>query len=549
MTDLPKRPCYDSTYCDYVYNCGGTTYPFSCDPDTNPSTNAPIANVPPDKCPSGMQEGYCFGSDPYYCSGIYQTCDPKLGIKCQIGINNPAVNYYGEHIGCNVETDSPCLEFESYQPCQDTCWNLGGSNEVENVCASLFTDQLSCNSMKYFCKWNSSTHKCGTLINTDPWTIFKKNGPKDPTGNPSALSTETVNGKWTLNCAQSSWSSTDIDSYAESVRTCCLDKNDGSNKVCVTTPRCQFVKSTCECGFKDISFYGNPNYQSSPTSPKHPLFICDETQTTVTTSSGTKVEKGYCTWCKGSMLKDFDYRMWLINNGRIAPGMDIRDSIAWGTEASCNNRCTDYNFCEKTDSESLWNKCIWDKSSGVYGIDPTTATDFSKGFCYAWNNVNDCITAASGNMYKINLCNDMEKYKNLCETELQTTISTKNELAAIKVNTNGGTAEALACSEGSTWKHTCSKSLNNSGGGSYAENYVCGWCPNLQNEANTDSCSTDGPTVAPTSSPVSNSGNMWYSILSSDYQTAIQILTGIIFGIVIFLIAIILIGLKITGKI
>jgi hypothetical protein len=499
--DLQIVNCYDSTNCKDIFNCAPNSSSFSC---PNPNPNG-ILNEP--ACPSGTNHLYCYGSDPNYCSGIIQQCDPNNGLYCKPTISNPAVNYFGAKLGCDVKTDPSCMEFENFEQCQTDCWDLGGSSEVYYACGSQFKDSDSCNAMKYFCKWNDAEKVCKN-VKDDPWSLFQSGLQSG--GAPAKIFTENVNG-YTLNCAQSSWSSNQVTSYADTVRTCCISK-PGTQKKCITTPRCQFVETTCECGFKDIDFNGNPSYNSIPSNPKNPWFICEDTEQSLTVNDNSFVQKGYCTWCKGSQLKNFDYRNWLINNNKLLQGEDIRDSIAWGIPNDCKNRCSNYNKCETNESEKQWNDCIWKHSGGTIGIDPNNTigfNDFTKGFCFSSN----CLANAKTQV-EISECNLLNTLKNTCEAELAPQVSTINELSPITVNDN--IVMAVPCSEGTNWFHSCTKSGNIT----YAQNYACGWCDNLQNDGN--SCTNTS----------SQTENKWYSSIGNNQTTAIiAIIFIILFGI------------------
>jgi hypothetical protein len=503
--DLQQINCYDSTNCKEISNCAPTSSPFTCNVSTNQSDLI--------SCPTGQTQSYCYGNNSNFCSGIYQECDPNKGYFCQPQVSNPASNYFGDKLGCNIKTDPGCLEFESFSPCQDSCWDLGGSSEVHEMCKAQFKDSDSCNEMKYFCKWNDSNNSCDA-IKRDPWLEFSEKGPQTA-GNPSSVFTENLNSGHTLNCAQSSWSSTQMTSYADQIRTCCI--NAPGSKKCITTPRCQFVENTCECGFKDISSSGNPSYTSpnspNPTNKQKPWFMCSDTTQALAVNSNSYVKSGYCTWCKGSQLKDFDYKEWLIKLGKLPGGTNIRTNISWGTPDMCNNRCSEYNKCEIDKSESAFNQCIWEKSNHALGVDPNNPeSDLSKGFCYS----NDCIKNAK-TQQEIDMCNTYETLKNECETQLN--LSTKNRLTILGINDNG--PQSAPCTEGSTWQHSCVKNNNFT----KASNFVCGWCENLQSQG--PECSTSSPTNSPTNSPTSSQN--WYSPFGvKDEQSGIALLLAII---------------------
>jgi hypothetical protein len=439
------------------------------------------------------------------------------------------LNYFSEYLGCDIKNDPGCLEFENNSVCQETCWKSGGSEEIDKMCKFKFTDQNSCNAMKYFCKWDTFKHSCGA-VKDDPWTLFTNNAPQSA-GAPKAIFSENVNG-YTLNCAQSSWSSTDVTSYAPTVRTCCI--NSRTNKACITTPRCQFVETTCECGFKDIDPLKNPSYTATnsindPNSVKQPWFICEDTQQSVIVNKNIFTKKGYCTWCKGTQLKDFDYREWLINN-QLGQGEDIRYSNAWGTTDNCSNRCSNYNKCENNNSETLWNECIWRNSEGAFGVDPSIG-DLSKGFCYSDNCLENATTQAEKDK-----CNTLGNLKNVCENELANVVSTKNQLYPI--TTNGG-IPTERCTEGTSWNHSCLQ-LN---GTVHAENYACGWCPNLQNDWSDNPCPTAAPTIIPTIVPQSN----WFSPLSV-FGVTDQTSGGIAIFLILLISVLLIVGFALFGE-
>lgn len=456
-TDLPKIPCFDSTFCKDIYNCAPNSSIYDCPIQSQNSANSPSCGSP------NLIRNPCFGSDSSYCSGILQECDPAKGYYCKPGTTNPAVNYFSEYLGCDVLNDPGCMEFDKDMLCQNDCWDLGGKIEVKHACESLFSDKNNCNSMKYFCEWNDFTNKC-TSTKDDPWNNFLK-GPS--TNNyPKLIFTETINGN-KLNCAQSSWSSNQITSYAHNIRTCCID---GTDK-CITTPRCQFVENTCDCGFKDISYSNNPTYNENSSNNendvKYPYFICQDVQQNIATNDQSIVKKGYCTWCKGTQLHNFDYRNWLISNEILSPGSNVRNSDAWGTSDNCVNRCSNYNKCENDQSEKLWNECIWRNSNGKHGINPEAVvnSNYSRGFCYN----KQCTNNNNGE------CKELNELKNVCESELYDKVITLNQLYPITVNDG---IPSPRCTNGTTWTHNCT--VNNST--KIAENYACGWCPNLQND-------------------------------------------------------------------
>lgn len=497
--DLQKVPCYNSDFCKEAYNCSPTDSNYYCSIDNpRPPLTDPLDSSQNlcNYADSTIKPSRCMGANKDYCSGIVSECTVSDKYFCKAGATNPAVNFYDEKIGCDVLKDPRCLEFENFPQCQTDCWGLGGNKEVDEVCKSQFTTQSSCDSMKYFCKWNGATCRA---VSEDPIKLFQAKGTQP-------VFSENV-GDYNLKCAQSSWSSDSVTTYADGVKTCCVTGPDITGKKCVTTPRCQFVTNTCDCGFKDIKYERNPSYNEKVGGvggggggAKKPLFMCSDIQQMTNINGFTSVQNGYCTWCKGSQLTNYDPKKWATDNLVFPKGGVIRENIEWGTRTDCTNRCSNYNKCEIKDSEKLWNSCMWKHSSGTIGVNPNGG-DLSKGSCISSTCTQDAV-----NQEDINKCNEIKRISRICETELAAVVSTKNSGSAVDPNTF--VPYQNSCTEGTIWNHSCSVGNN----GSVVQNYACGWCPSMINET---SCKP--VVVAPT---------YWYSPLSvfgvNDEQTAIS---------------------------
>ena len=104
MANLPVIPCYNSTYCNNIFNCGSSTSVSECR-IPNPST---MSDTPHVSCPINESQSPCFGKNPYYCSGINMIC-PDNNVNCVLGEGNPQLTIYGNLIGCDVTTDPNCI--------------------------------------------------------------------------------------------------------------------------------------------------------------------------------------------------------------------------------------------------------------------------------------------------------------------------------------------------------------------------------------------------------------------------------------------------------
>lgn len=449
MGDLPQIPCYDSTECKEIFNCGGITGDLKCDEPTPSSGKV--------NCPSGTEEGYCFGNNSDFCSGVLQFCPGPMesgeSFKCE-NVSNPTRTIFQDLMGCDALNDPNCLEFtnamDQFSGCQDECWDLGGKEEIDNKCAILFeNDEVGCNSMQYFCKWDNSENKCVSSTSTlDPWDRFKKDFNILPaqessftnytveikpsgqcqTIGPLCREVEGLGETWNLKCSRSSWDSTKMTSFSEKDHICCLNR-PGEDKKCIATPRCQFVENTCDCGSKDVD-------------GKSPKFMCADNL--------NNVKNGYCTWCKGQQKENFDFNF----------EEDSKKIIEWGTSDNCTNRCSNFNECEVDDSEVEWNKCVWEVSENTMGVDPELVVDdpslLKKGFCFDPNSP------------------EQENVRKTCENLLFEKYATRNQNnvrnPANRTITPFGIQKA-------NWIHTCNQQSSSE---SVARNYVCTWCPSLQ---------------------------------------------------------------------
>jgi hypothetical protein len=419
--DIEFKPCYDSSECNGIYNCGGASGAFSC----------PTASSGKKNCPTGLNEGICWGNDPNYCSGIFKTCDFNK-YNCS-NETNPAYNSIGQLLGCNADGEN-CLEFKRSNDygCSEDCWELGGRREVHNKCKNF--DKPTCDAFDYFCSWNGRSCEAVNLspnknfkikYGFDPPKLYSINIQSSDQCEDTDYLCKTVSvpnrETWTLNCSQSSSNSKKVTSYDTSDHICCLNK--GNQKICINTPKCQFVSTTCECGLKNIG-------------ESKPVYLCAANY-----NSGAS---GYCTWCKGHHVESSN-KEWMNEDG------------------TCNNRCTNYNECEVIDSEIQWNRCIWTESNGLVGVDPNIA-------------INRELIQKNGLCTNTRLTNDeKQNIINSCEIQLMDKIVSQNKndvhdpfIGPVSKGTKVG-----------YWNHICNNNR------SY--NYACTWCKSLQSTINNSS--------------------------------------------------------------
>jgi hypothetical protein len=487
--------------------------------------------------------GTCIlGSDPEYCSGILKECDTDT-YDCNTNITNPGeADCANCFLGCPINDstglrDPDCMEFQRYNdkisPCGDICWSNGASIEIDNKCKSMFSDENSCNAMRFFCQWDSDDNECrkiafDNLEDPDPKSFYKetfgKNLPQSPViinvknECPGGLhDTDCIqldipeDFKWTLKCAQSSWSSTERTSYAEHALTCCLercDKHGICDKDCLATPRCQYVEESCDCGFKDVS--------SGKIDDER--FMCSMIQ-------NNNLEKGfgYCTWCQGQVTDSNWSPLIGVSAHQNDPSKLTSEKIEWyengeNGEKECSNRCSNFNQCEVFDSEYLWNICAWDLSqcsklseescnimthfcdwsvddnicvknpntdTHLLGVDPDSVTNqedlrvkrpdsIGKPFCLK----NSCVEDCKGAGPCIQLCSLKEDVMRECQTILPGSY-TKDLVS------NPGSADiSVTCEKAFGWTNMCldtnrgSEEISSPDPISY--NFLCDWCPSVQ---------------------------------------------------------------------
>lgn len=492
-SDLPIIPCYVDNNCGLNFNCGDSP---------NCGGNESLKICPTD---STEFESKCYGSNPEYCQGILSVCDSSFGsatngsddssgLYCDEDSNDQqnrgAVNSNGENMGCNIEETafppdyqhlqgsfSPCMEFNNNNDknidISTPCWQSGGFDIVKNQCEQKIGNRKNeCIAMGYFCEWDPTQSLCtlpSTRKNITPLQNYKnKYGTLPPKIYTKHYSD--TDGIY-VNSSQSAWDSKKQTSYDVHQRIDCVKNINNSEKICITTPRCQLVDSTCECGSRPLVALPqeeSPPLGALPQEDSDLLFMCSKLEYNNVDTSGNigniNAGIGYVTWCKGHQSnKEYvvpvDRYKTLISMDRgIIP--ITRDVIDWNTDnGSCNNRCTNYNECESNESEELWNKCIYDISGGKYGVD------------YNSDGYNKAMLRTEGFCIDVN-SEDMNTYVSECEKKLE-------NLGSInwgRVFSPGG-LETAACEYRYNWNHTCIVSADNS---KISENYLCTWCPSLQ---------------------------------------------------------------------
>jgi hypothetical protein len=512
--DLPIIPCYEDNNCDTEFNCGGggglmCDYQSAADADPDsiefcdPSLDSSDSRV----------RGSCYGSNPNACNGIQSCCDPSVApadLSCNTS-SGFAKNGDGLYIGCTISSEdkfncgeykSSCMEFDRFIDKQvDTdsvCWLSGGNKLVKTQCEMKIGDNENmCKAMEYFCDWDSQKNLCTVSkknLSTPPFVNFnnKYSAPtsvlflrKDCNNNNNSDCIEHTgldesdNGRYYVNTARSSWNSKKETSVHPLSRINCVHDTKTGEKVCINLPRCQVVDNRSECGSIETRspFECTNNFENildPPCSNEEKvtddlLFMCAKTNFYNTDGNTNTMGEGYITWCKGTQTKkDYeipsDREKYLINlNLNITP----ITKIDWW-EYNPGNRCNNYNECESVNSEELWNRCIFDKSGGVYGLDYNTQT-----FLSASKNKRKELLRNDG------MCADTEAsdwpimfdFIKECETELES-------LGSINWGRVFGPGqETAACQYRYNWEHTCTKGADNK---QISENYLCTWCPNLQ---------------------------------------------------------------------
>lgn len=477
-TDLPKIPCYTNENCNSKYNCGDL-----------------CVDEPLNICESNnsLFSQECHGNNSEYCSGILSCCDPDSDISCleETNYTNGATNTYGNYLGCDITADNPisqncqqntttsiCMEFDNFwdrqSNCNESCWVNGGYQKVKHECETkIGNDKNMCKAMEYFCDWDSNKGLCTLDIDRADNPPFNSFGTKyvDPVLTLPVLKNcggeskciEIDDSSYTDNIyvrsSQSSWDASKRTSYDSYTRINCAHNTDTNKKVCISLPRCQYVNNPCECGSINVE---NGNQ----------IFMCANSQFSTIDNETSVVGNGYCTWCKGTQ-SDKNYEIpeerknQLENLGFNPTTREITD---WNLSDSenCESRCGNYNECEVNDSETLWNKCMYEKSDGKYGISPSLLNSMTpeeqktklknNGFCYNTTN------------------SEHIEFTNQCEKELEH-LGSMNWGRVFSPSYNN-TNEIGACQYRYNWVHTCVEGQTQNQ--QISENYVCTWCPSLQ---------------------------------------------------------------------
>lgn len=479
IADLPIIPCYKDQNCDSNYNCGEL-----CD-QTNPRI-CPVDN--------NYFEDPCWGRNPSNCQGILPFCDPDdPQSRCSVENNNHtmdgALNSNGQYMGCNIlptqETHPPgyenssiseCVEFKTnidkVADCGTSCWSDGGYDYIKNFCENqIGRNKYQCKALEYFCDWDETKNIC-TLPELRRTTTPLENYATKYGSRPGLVQSIPVrrdcggvgggdcieiddpnyNNNLFVTSSQSLWDSSKQTSYDPNSRISCVHDLVTGSKKCVSMPRCQFVDSTRDCGsIEDTS--GNLR------------FMCSKKIYSNLTDSGTnrtlRQGVGYCTWCVGRQT-DREYSI-PEDRSRELESLGIisvtRSSIDW--DSGYENRCNNYSECEVPESEELWNRCVYDQSSGLLGVDYTDP-NYTKeslrtnGFCY---------DPSSDNVV------ELDRVKRICEEEL-------GNMGSLNGNRvfSPGDSEVPGCNYKYNWYHDCIKSEDQQ----ISQNYLCTWCPSLQ---------------------------------------------------------------------
>jgi hypothetical protein len=492
--------------------------------------------------------GICWGYDTNNCDGVLSCCDPNA--FSNKNINNLGLPYddydaqfycdnndngYGHnngYMGCKINDSktteytpnteacplgdlSRCMEFSRsddviVNECQELCWDNGGRNIIDQKCSNFFKSKEKCNSLPYFCEWDTDLldewGKNGlcTAVETDPLDKFindtgiyppKKsvvNYKKDCTGTDNCVEKEDIpNGEtYKVTCSQSAWDSLQQTSYDPRTRICCLtiknSQNIQTDKKCITTPRCQFVEESCDCGSRDDSWMCTHITKSEQ--------ITDD----ATTNTDYILKNGYCTWCQGQsqtpqeLKPEFEPQSQnTIESGTILQ----RQGGEWLENDECVNRCEKYNTCEvrnididingytlRGDSEDLWNNCIWEESGNKLGVNPDELYKIEEGtnkLIFKNNkqetrNILQSYVPCSNTLDTEN-CEMMElEVRKTCDIKLQNYGSITG---ATTTDPSGRTSPP--CTWDYTWYHSYTDSLRDTNV-PFSQNYLCTWCPSLQ---------------------------------------------------------------------
>lgn len=536
--DLPIIPCYKDNNCVSNFNCGNLCNNEQPSIDNMCNDNPNLFKGSCWGSNSEYCEGILSICDPtdtsINCSELntdYRITGAKNSNNDYIGcnINNttfpPNINdIYNNYI-------SPCMEFnnsiDSEADIGNICWSSGGYDIIKNLCETkIGHDKYRCKAMSYFCEWDEANNIC-TLpierVNISPRKNFSNKyiGSGDP---PPILTIAIKNDCSNFNnntnsdtrcieiddpnyidnslyvtSSQSSWNSQLQTSYNPDQRIECVrDMNNPDNKICITTPRCQIVDNPCECGSIETNYYSKcSNYYennlddnncipNSSLETEQLQFMCtpiDINNVSINDIFGEVTNiSAYVTWCKG-IQSDKEYNVPKVRSQELID-LDIgiiptkRDPVDWyiDNNGNCNNRCSNYNECESNDSEELWNKCIYDKSNGKYGVDYNTI-EYKNNKDILLREQGFCIDKSSSDY------DDMKIYLDLCEEELE-------YLGSINWGRvfSPSEFETAACQYRYNWQHRCSIGADNT---HISQNYLCTWCPSLQCKIGTrnDICS------------------------------------------------------------
>lgn len=473
IADLPIVPCYKDKNCDSTFNCGDL-----CDPNTS--------QVCPQD-PNYFQDP-CWGRDPNSCQGILPFCDPEdpTSVRCTTQNDNHtidgALNSNGQYMGCNIrsqqETYPPgyenndiaqCVEYKNTNDkiadCTTSCWSDGGYDYIKNFCENqIGSNEFECKALEYFCHWDPNQNLCTLPFlrkTTTPLENYtqKYNHPPPPIQSLPVrrdcqgigedcieINNPNYPNNLYVTSSQSLWDSTQQTTYDTNSRINCVHNTTTNTKKCIATPRCQFVENTCDCG-------------SIENTSGDLQFMCSKKIFANTSSSGSeqivRQGVGYCTWCEGRQT-DKQYTIPESRSRELAIQGIESETTQWDDNCE-GNRCNGYNECEVSESEELWNRCVYDESQGRYGLD-YTAPNYdpnqlrTHGFCYDQQDPN------------------MRQILEICEDKLE------NLGSLNKARTFSPNGEIPSCNYKYNWYHDCIRTDTDQ----ISQNYLCTWCPSLQ---------------------------------------------------------------------
>ena len=481
MKDIETSPCYGNNKCGSVYNCGPNT--VDC-PSVRECGN--ILNG----------ESECYGLDPGTCSGILSRCDvndPVLRCDGEFNMSEGgARNPQGNRLGCDIASEgiaseasgslgsrvSECVEFKNtvdgVVDCSGECWSSGGHSVVKDKCESIGTE-AECRGLSYFCDWVGGSCDARGSDRSLLEQYKERMGGVGPAGTRMVLlsrdcesnentfceKVEDVNYKndKIAYCAQSNTNSRMKTSLDENTQICCVENLDGTDRKCITNPRCVFVGSTSECGSLD-------NISWSNSVGDHYRFMCSD----VMGFNNGVMYSGYCTWCSGIQTE----RKFVMPAERVKELASVgvmavtRNDVYWNT----GQRCSNYNECEVEESERMWNSCIWEVSGGRQGVDPVVLEGRGS-------------EEVMGLLREGGYCSDKDSvesvgYREECEKRLESLGSIQYGRV---ISPTGGNVnlEIPACNYKYNWVHMCTRATDGEGREvRYTKNYLCTWCRDLQ---------------------------------------------------------------------